>query len=195
MDRIIDNEIQNLLEEGIGDRGRLEFIQTFLQCDKKLYNSDRIFLCKLLEKHSQIENISERLSSHDHPPQKITLLEKPKSKPRKTFFKILSIIGISVGAYVLTHSVLIRFCHAISQNISDCRLVSDLYSFTAMTITFPHAWVTRDVNGGEVETADSISSGAYFAIENNLVFIFIFVIIPLIAIIGVIIHDKKSAKN
>jgi len=195
MDRIIDNEIQNLLEEGIGDSGRLEFIRTSLQGDKKLYNTDRIFLCKLLEKHSQIEDISERLDYLNPTLQKITLLEKPKTKQKKTSIKILIIIGISISAYILTHPILIRFCNAISEDISECSLVSDLFSFTALTITMPYVWDTRIGMGTWEGTIDGIEIGAFFTIEENLVFLFLFVVIPLIAILGVILHDKKTIKN
>lgn len=60
-DPVIAKEIQNLIDNKIGDSQRLEFIQKSLQEEKKIYNSDQKYLSDLLTEHSKDEDILERL--------------------------------------------------------------------------------------------------------------------------------------
>ena len=60
-DPVIDKEIQNLIDDNIGDIQRLEYIQKSLKEEKKIYNSDQKYLSSVLAKHSKDENILERL--------------------------------------------------------------------------------------------------------------------------------------
>lgn len=60
VDPVIDKEIQNLIDNDIGDTQRLEFIQKSLREEKKLFNSDQKYLISLIAEHSKVENILER---------------------------------------------------------------------------------------------------------------------------------------
>jgi len=61
VDPVIDKEIQNLIDDNIGDKQRLEYIRKSLHEEKKIYNSDQKYLSELLVKHSKDEDILERL--------------------------------------------------------------------------------------------------------------------------------------
>lgn len=74
-DPVIAKEIQNLIDNTIGDTQRLEFIQKSLQEEKKIYNSDQKYLSTLLAEHSKDEDILERLDFLNPKPAK-----KPESK-------------------------------------------------------------------------------------------------------------------
>ena len=52
MNEYIITAIDELLNGGIGDRGRLEHIKNSLLNDKTLYDSDNAYLNSLLNKHS-----------------------------------------------------------------------------------------------------------------------------------------------
>lgn len=71
-DPVIDKEIQNLIDENVGDKQRLEFIQKSFREEKKIYNSDLKYLTKLLEEHSKDEDILERLDFLTPKPAKKT---------------------------------------------------------------------------------------------------------------------------
>lgn len=192
MDRIIDNEIQHLLDANIGDAGRLEFIRECIQKDKSLYNSDRSYLLKIISKYSSDESVLDRLdylNPISSPPQIIK--EKPKSK-NNTKIKILIIIAVTIVAYFVTHGALITACNAFFEDDSTCSFLYDLYDLTAIHIQVPGAWDTGDGIGYWSGTAEGMESQNVFLIKESLGFIFFFIIIPSFVILGIIIKGKRK---
>ncbi len=57
MDESLGKEIRTLIENQHGDTFRLQFILECVQKGKKLYNSDKNYLSKLLEKYSKPETL------------------------------------------------------------------------------------------------------------------------------------------
>ena len=88
MDESLGKEIQSLIENQHGDTFRLQFILECVQKGKKLYNSDKNYLSKLLEKYSKpktlqtpsekpiVESTNETTFAHvikEIPPSKIDI--------------------------------------------------------------------------------------------------------------------------
>lgn len=64
----MDNQIENverLLASNIGDKGRLEFILSSLKQGKKLYNSDNVYLEKILSENTQSDTLDPTNSIDD----------------------------------------------------------------------------------------------------------------------------------
>ena len=61
MDSIVENEICRLIDNDIGDTYRLQHILESMQKNKKLYNSDRNFLYKLVKEYTKDEEIFEHV--------------------------------------------------------------------------------------------------------------------------------------
>jgi len=189
MDRIIDNEIQNLLEANIGDGGRLEFIRKSLQEDKPLYNSDRKFLVNLLEKHSPDKSISLRLDYDTPIPQPSKTIPKKNNSSKK--IKILFVIGITITAYFFIHGALIPICNEVTQDMSQCAFIFDIYNFTIIHIQNETIWDTGDGIGAWTGTAEGMEQHFGFLIKESLGFIFFFIIIPSIVIIGISLQKSR----
>lgn len=117
MDPVLAKEIQNLIDDNIGDHHRLEFILESMKNNKKIYNSDQKYLAFLLSQHSKDEDILERLNSLNEKPEEPVVTfaddaDKPTSSkpiPKKlvrptgiTVFIILSIFSIvySVASWI-----------------------------------------------------------------------------------------------
>ena len=88
MDESLERKIQTLIENQHGDTFRLQFILECIETGKKLYNSDKNYLSKLLEKYSKpetlqtqsekpiVESTSETTFAHsinEIPPSKINI--------------------------------------------------------------------------------------------------------------------------
>ncbi len=61
MDSIVENEICRLVNNEIGDTYRLHHILESMQNKKKIYNSDRNFLYKLVKEHTKDEEVFEHV--------------------------------------------------------------------------------------------------------------------------------------
>lgn len=187
MDRILDNEIQNLLDAQIGDSGRLEFIRQSLQEDKPLYNSDRKYIINLISKYSSNDSILYRLNYiASKTIESETIIEKPTPKKR-TKTKILIIIGITIFAYAGIRLGLVQMCAA---QLIDCTDLREILS--AITLHIP----SGHIGGGVIEWSGSAKPEfkidyAWY-LQQNLYFAISFVVIPLLAIIGVILKDKRT---
>ena len=110
MDPIIDKEIQNLIDDNIGDTKRLEFIQHSLRTEKKIFNSDLKYLMHLLHENSKDENILERLDylqpkskkpTHLYKNQKFCIVCEKSVLPKREFstgaLLALLVLGIVPG--------------------------------------------------------------------------------------------------
>lgn len=77
------DKIQQLIDAGLGDIGRLEYILSTLKNGKKLYNSDQNYLDSLLKKHEEkIEPSESKKEIEDKSPVKFN--ENPSEyKPKK----------------------------------------------------------------------------------------------------------------
>lgn len=187
MDRILDNEIQNLLDSNIGDSGRLEFIRESLQKDKPLYNSDKKYIFDLISKYSSDDSISFRLDYNSPKPiDTSTKVEKPKPKKR-TKTKISIIIGITIFVYVSMRLGDVYLCAA---NLFDCTALKEILS--ELTLQIPPGYI----GGGTVQWSGSgepeFVIDYIWYLRHNLYFAIAFVLIPILAIIGVILKDKRK---
>ena len=61
MDELLQKEIQSLIENDYGDTLRLHFILESMQTGKKVYNTDKIYLSKILKKYSKLEDHQTKL--------------------------------------------------------------------------------------------------------------------------------------
>lgn len=105
----------------------------------------------------------------------------------KTRYKILIVIGISIFAYVFIHSPLPQICKYIVDEPSECKLVWNLLMVTSIHLETVHDNWTPDVDGGVIVNEITYE----IKLEDNLNFIFIFIIIPSL-VIGIILYrDRK----
>ena len=187
MDRILDNEIQNLLDAGIGDSGRLEFIRQSLEKDKPLYNSDKKFLYELLKKHATNELALDRFRYlpliHIEPEP---ILEKPLPKKR-TKTKILVIIGITIFVYAGVRLGLMHMCAA---QLIDCTDLKDILS--AITLHIPASFVGGGIIEWSGSTKPEFEIDYVWYLQQNLYFAISFIVIPILAIIAVVLKDRSS---
>jgi hypothetical protein len=192
MDRIIDNEIQHFLDDDIGDSGRLQFIRKSLAQDKPLYNSDRKFLLMLFEKYSVDDGISHRLhylNPKSEPPQ--IIIKKPRKKMTPKI-QILIVIIVTATVYFIIHPNLLTICHELSSDISQCALFSELFNLTAIHIQSGTIWNTGNGIGSWTGTVDGLEENTGFLIKENLGFIFFFIIIPSLVILGILLNGKRK---
>lgn len=188
MDRILDNEIQNLLDAGIGDSGRLGFIRESLQSDKPLYNTDKKFLYSLLKKHATNESVLERF---DYVPliniESQPILEKPIAKKRiKT--KILSIISLTFVSYFLVHIGISRLCYTFVKDKDVCLEIFEWLDFFKIHIRSGSIWGGNDAWYGEV---GFIEEHTGLLVLDSLGFFALFVGIPIILITIIVIRNRK----
>ena len=142
-DPVIDKEIQNLIDDNIGDIKRLEFIQKSLREEKKIYNSDQKYLSALLAKYSKDEDILEHL---DYPKStnipeieaveenKIPISKKRGSLPQKP----IRPLGIKI--------LVILFVISVSYRIADNIFISQIYDIPSsfMMLMMPISYTGLD---------------------------------------------------
>ena len=109
----------------------------------------------------------------------------------KTRYKILIVIGIAIIIYFIIHGGLLTLCDIVTEDISQCRILFDLYNLTAIHIQVGHMWDTGDGIGAWIGTTEGIEEYTGFLIEDSWGFIFFFIIIPSLVITVIILRDKK----
>jgi len=117
VDPVLEKEIQNLIDQKLGDSERLKFILESIKNNKKVYNSDQKYLINLLTTHSKDEDILERLdflnpekkesvttfADNAEEESQITVqTDKPQKKGRSKKKKL----GIGVGIFVILFFVI-----------------------------------------------------------------------------------------
>ena len=80
MDEKFEEKVKKLLDLGIGDRGRLEFVLSSLQKEKKIYNTDMNYVERLIAKTTNLKK--EELNT-EPTPSKIPQSEETLSKDSK----------------------------------------------------------------------------------------------------------------
>ena len=82
-------------------------------------------------------------------------------------------------------------CDAVTEDISQCRILFDLYNFTAIHIQVGNTCDTVDGIGAWTGTVERIEEYAGFLVQDGLGFIFFFIIIPSLVIVVIVLRDKK----
>ena len=101
--------------------------------------------------------------------------------------KILIIIGITIFAYA---GIRLGIVHMCASQLIDCTDLREILS--AITLTIP----PEHIGGGVIEWSGSakpeFTIDYVWYLQQNLYFAISFVVIPILAIIGVILKDRRS---
>ena len=103
----------------------------------------------------------------------------------------MGVIGLQ-SPYFIIHGGLLTLCDIVTEDISQCNILFDLYNITAIHIQVGQTGYIGDGIGTWTGTAEGIEEYTGFLIKDSLGFIFFFIIIPSLVITVIVLRDKKS---